>query len=170
MITDPQEIDRQLAGTLLEPLLAKWRTRVSDGLPAWGDFDILELRPWIGQLTLVEMLAAEKDILWRVFGTTIADRLQRDLTGFRYSEKSEWVAEGVFETYWEVARLGAAMLHMHNDQDQHGRYAGLVRLMMPLAAESGGTDVHMIVTAYHSADAKTIASGQTLAQAATRTA
>lgn len=170
MITDPHEIDRQLAGSVLEPLLAKWRTRVSGGLPAWGDFDVLELRPWIGQLTLVELLAAEEDILWRVFGTTIADRLQRDLTGFKYSERADWVGPGVFETYWEVARLGSAMLHMLNDHDQHGRYAGLVRLMMPLAAVSGGNEVHLILTAYDSADEKTIASRRALAQAGTRTA
>lgn len=170
MISDPDEIDRHLAGTPLAPLLDKWRGRASSGLPAWSDFDILELRPWIGRLTLVEMLTAEKDILWRVFGTTIAERLQRDLTGYKHSERPDWVADGVAASYWEVARLVLPMLHMHGDHDQDGRFAGLMRLMLPLAAESGGSEVHLIVTAYENADEKTIASTQTLAQAGIRTA
>ena len=146
MITDPDEIDRALVETTLEPLLKKWRDRAVNGLPAWQDFDVLELRPWIGRISLVEMLHESQDIYWRVFGTTIAERLQRDLTGHKYSERREWVADTVFESYWKVVRLGMPMLHTVDDTDMEGRFAGLVRLMLPLAGN--GTRVDYVITAY----------------------
>lgn len=150
MITDPDEIDRLLVGTTLAPLLSKWRERAANGLPAWRDFDILELRPWLGRVSLVEMLHGSQDIHWRVFGTTISERLGRDLTGCKYSERPDWVAETVFEAYWDVVRLAVPILHEIDDWDMEGRFAGLVRLMLPLTGS--GTSVDFIMTAYEDAE------------------
>ena len=146
LVEDVDEIGSHLAQSRLSGLFTLWQARAADGLPAWRDFDILEMRPWLGRLTLVELFADDKDILWRVFGTKVSEMLQRDMTGIRYSERSDIVPANVYKTYWQVAGTGKPLLHVVTQREVDDPLVGMVRLMLPLS--DGGDGVDMVMTGY----------------------
>ena len=146
IVDDLDAIAGHLAETPLAGLLALWRQRAADKLPAWRDFDVLEMRPWLGRLSLVELFHAEKDILWRVFGTKVAEMLQRDMTGVRFSERPDLVPANVHQTYWRVADDGKPLLHMVTRREVDEPLVGMVRLLLPLSEH--GRQVDMVMTGY----------------------
>lgn len=146
IVNDLDEIRRELTESPLGGLFELWHSRSAKGLPAWRDFDVLEMRPWLGRLTLVEMMEDGHDILWRVFGTKVAEMLQRDMTGVRYSERPEVVPANVHKTYWQVAASGKPLLHMVTQREVDDPLVGMVRLLLPLS--DGGKRVDMVMTGY----------------------
>lgn len=68
-------------------LLELWRSRCVDGrLPARRGFDVLELRDFMGWLNIAEVLPGGDDLVYRLVGTGVVERMGRDITGRRVSE------------------------------------------------------------------------------------
>lgn len=74
-----------------EPLLAGLRSlweekRAGRPLPARADFDIADLRPFFGNLFLLDVLQDGRDFRFRLLGTNLTERFGRDSTGKIFSE------------------------------------------------------------------------------------
>lgn len=74
----------------LAGLLALWEARRSGRrMPARRDLDVLDLRPWMGRIILLDVLGGGADFFYRIHGTDLAERIGFDLTGRRLSSASE---------------------------------------------------------------------------------
>lgn len=85
LVLDP-ELSRLLPGA--EDLLAHWNAnRGASGLPDRSSFDPLSLRPYLGNLLIVDVEDGqpERRYRYRLIGTEVADMSGRDMTG-RYFE------------------------------------------------------------------------------------
>ncbi len=79
--------------------------------PARRDFDVLELKAWLGDLHLLEVERGGADFRYRVFSTNFAIRLGYDLTGKLISETLEPNLRAVgLACYGEVCRSGRPYL------------------------------------------------------------
>jgi hypothetical protein len=58
-------------------------------MPARRDFDVLELRPWLGDLHMFEVVDGGKDFRYRIYATNIAIDAGREMTGKLMSETPE---------------------------------------------------------------------------------
>jgi len=68
-------------------LLRLWQDkRAGRRLPARSDFPVEDLRPWLGQVSLVDVSEAPRRFRWRLIGSRIAERLGRDVTGRWFDE------------------------------------------------------------------------------------
>lgn len=66
---------------------AFWQDRCRDGrLPCRGDMSPASLRPWIGHVSLVDVLHDPRRFRWRLIGSRIAETLGRDGTGLWFEE------------------------------------------------------------------------------------
>jgi len=64
-----------------------WHSKCGDdSLPARSDFPAEELRPWMGNLILMDVVDDGRDFRYRLVGTDIVRIVGRDLTGRRVSE------------------------------------------------------------------------------------
>ncbi|MCM0019316.1 MAG: PAS domain-containing protein [Tagaea sp.] len=86
----------------LRDLHAMWNAkRGARAFPARAEFAVDDVKPWLGRLHLVEIL--DGDFRFAVFGTIIADLLQREYNGLRLSE----IADPIART-WEAGYRAAA--------------------------------------------------------------
>ena len=66
---------------------ALWGAKCAPGeLPIRGDFPMEVLRPWIGNLLLMDVLDEGRDFRYRLVGTDLVEIVGRDLTGKVVSE------------------------------------------------------------------------------------
>jgi hypothetical protein len=82
------------AATLLtpkqKPLLDLWQARRAERrLPARRMLDVVDLRPWLSDLHLLEVVAGGKDFRYRVYATNVSEFLGREMTGKMMSETPE---------------------------------------------------------------------------------
>jgi hypothetical protein len=75
-------------------------------MPSRCDIDVQELKPWLGNLILVEVRHQPLDFYYKVFGSLISQSTNRDLTG-------KWLSQCVEAGYATVATKDAfeAVLH-----------------------------------------------------------
>jgi hypothetical protein len=67
---------------LLQRLLDLWHAKRGDRpMPARADFDVFELKDWLGNLMLVEVLDGAREFRYRLYGSVLASYYGRDLTG-----------------------------------------------------------------------------------------
>jgi hypothetical protein len=97
-LTVPQEIHRLGAQARalppsLETLLSYWLTKCGGRpMPGRDDLPVRELRPWLGQLALIEILG-EQDFHIRVSGTNLIRRFGREATGMAVNELATDIAQ-----------------------------------------------------------------------------
>ncbi len=74
------------ADASLHKLYALWETRRQGrAVPARRDLDVLDLREWLGWLTVMDLVDDGADFIYRIFGTSQAAQIGLDLTGRRAS-------------------------------------------------------------------------------------
>ncbi len=74
------------AAPSLRGLYDLWESRRQGRpVPARRDIDVLELRPWLGWLTVIDMVDGGADFVYRIFGSSQAAQIGMDLTGRRAS-------------------------------------------------------------------------------------
>lgn len=74
------------ADASLHKLYALWDTRRRGrAVPARRDLDVLDLREWLGWLTVIDQVDDGADFIYRIFGTSQAAQIGVDLTGRRAS-------------------------------------------------------------------------------------
>lgn len=81
--------DARPARRELAALLDLWRAKAAaapGGLPSRGDFDPLELKPWLPHLFITEWERASGRYRYRLIGTEIVATYGRDATGKYFDE------------------------------------------------------------------------------------
>ena len=59
-----------------------WNSKNRSGiLPSRGDFDVFEMKEWLGRIMIMEVLGDGFDFRYRLIGTNIVQIIGRDLTG-----------------------------------------------------------------------------------------
>jgi hypothetical protein len=111
---------------------ALWdRKRGSRALPARPDFAFEELRPWLGQLHVVEVLPT--DFRFKVFAGKSAARMRQELTGKLISEITPaWMAEDATKDYREVVDKCIPLYADRTRREHEGRVYSWRRLILPL--------------------------------------
>lgn len=126
---------------LQRDLQALWASKRDGGpIPLRRAFDVIELRPWLGFLCLVDIERQARDFRYRIFGTRIANIVGRELTGLRLSQVDGGLREGLRPGYVEVARCQAPMLFAPALQEAW-RTVCLSELVLPLSSDGHATDM-----------------------------
>jgi len=99
------EIEEHLAAgremaPALAALYAKWREKAAGRLaPSRADFDMADLRPWLGFLVLIDVIDGGADFFYRVYGTEVTAFYGNDLTATRLSDVEPEIQALVFAEY-----------------------------------------------------------------------
>ncbi|MGQ0677476.1 MAG: PAS domain-containing protein [Rhodospirillales bacterium] len=111
-VSEPDlEIDQRLLG-LFRLWNAKRRGRK---LPARADLRPEELKPWLGNLIVLDVIDGGRDFRYRLFGTNIVRQAGFDMTGKLMSEYPiKDALPHFFETHRDVVRLATPALGEHN--------------------------------------------------------
>jgi hypothetical protein len=134
----------------LAALYEHWLVRFDDApIPAWSNFDAVDLKPWLGRLNLVAVEQGEdggRRFVYRVFATDLAQALECEMTGRAVGDGAPGVRETLMEDYAEVVDRGHPILRRH-EISHRSRVLPHVRLMLPLG--DGGNDVTRILVGIH---------------------
>src|SRR3546814_5372642 len=88
---------------LQHELHALWvRKRKDRPAPLRRDFDVVELRRWLGFLCLIDIEAGGEDFRYRLFGTRVVDAVGHELTGRHFSEVEPELSAGMKRGYTGV--------------------------------------------------------------------
>ena len=128
----------------LAALAQLWSRKASGKrLPAREDFDATELRPWLGQLMLLDVVDDGRDFRYRLHGTSLVELFGGDLTGrsvgeFDTERRSTLMAEyrRSLETrspQYVPSKVLAHKQHMH-----------VAKLVLPLASDGARIDKLMV--------------------------
>ena len=114
--------------------------RGTRAMPIRRDLDVLALKPWLGHLTLVDVLRPPLDFRYRVYGTTLRNYYGRDLQGRKVSELPAAWREEVHAEYAAVCEAAAPVM-IEQNRTTSGGPLQLAKLMLPLAGDNGGTEM-----------------------------
>ena len=113
-------------------------------MPARRDIDPLDMRAWLPQAMLFDVLDGGRDFFCRVAGTDIRERIGVEMTGRLLSELNgePAVVQGILEEYREVVRLRRPTSARHDFVNRvTGRPKIYERLTMPLSADGATVDM-----------------------------
>lgn len=138
LIWDPPEA--ALPEGPLRFLAAFWRARRAPGaLPGIDVVDPLALKPALGYMMLLDVLDDGWDYRYRVYGSLIARRLGRDLTGARTSEIARTAFTGTFYIAGYRAVIARRLpLFSVSSSPGYVQATDWRRLALPLAGPDGG--------------------------------
>lgn len=143
-MTDPSP---SLANSLAD-LLDRWkRLRPEGGLHFRADFPTEALRPWLGNLMVLEVVdgeAGEPDFVYRLHGTNLTILWGRDLTGLRVSDLPEEDSTPLLREYREAFH-SRAPLHIPGRQMVRKDYLRVEKLILPLTVN--GIEVEQLLVA-----------------------
>ncbi len=115
-------------------------------MPARADFDVLELREWLGHLHLIEVVDGGRDFHHRVYGTDLAIAFGMDLTGKGMSALPDGVREQVRQHYAQVCASGEPMV-IDDDPAVRSAVERVEKLILPLSSD-GATVDRLLVGAF----------------------
>jgi hypothetical protein len=121
---------------LFQLWLSKRGTRA---MPEKRDFTAPDLRPWLGDIHLIEVIDQGKDFRYLIFGTDIARYYDVEMTRRFVSEWPEAMRELAFATYRRVVRDNCAYLVRQNEV-AHDRVFSNHRLVLPLSKDGAAVD------------------------------
>jgi hypothetical protein len=132
-----------IADARLRSLFELWDER-RDGMPMpnRASIDVLELKAWLGNLLLIDVVEGGRDFRYRVYGSTLAQYYGRDLTGKTLAEARAETRELVRQEYRTVTTEGRPLLVLRNRQVRH-RQARVAKLILPLTCD--GLSVGMLL-------------------------
>jgi hypothetical protein len=127
----------------LRRLFEHWDARRRGArLPNRAAIDVVELKPWLGNLLLIEVIDGGRDFRYRVYGSTLAQYYGRDLTGKTIAEARAETREIVRSEYLSVVREGRPLL-VKRDRPVLHRQARVAKLILPLTCD--GSSVGMLL-------------------------
>ncbi len=130
---------------LLERLLDLWNAkRAGRPMPIRADFDVLELKDWLGNLMLLDVLPGATAFRYRLYGTVLASYYGRDLTGKHTAALAPETRDVVCREYAEVCVSRSPMMVERKRSVKHSERV-VAKLILPLAGADGA--VHMILVA-----------------------
>jgi hypothetical protein len=127
----------------LERLYRHWLDRRGARLmPARADFDALDLKDWLGNLMLIEVLSGATEFRYRLYGSALAAYYGEDLTGKTTHAVPSDVADRVTREYARVAIERCPLVVRRRRAVQHSMLS-IAKLILPLSAD--GTIVDMLL-------------------------
>ena len=130
----------------LQQLHALWlHHRGQDALPAAFAFTAGELRPWIGNILLVEVTEAQ-DFIYRYYGQALTDAFGADMVGRSLEGLPPDQRDLLVSEYERARTLGLAISRTYTAQFEDEMQTW-ERLVLPLS-EDGGTTARLLVAAY----------------------
>ncbi len=132
---------------VLRKLLLHWQgLRQGDGLPNMSRIDPVEFRSMLPHINLLEVIDGGRDFRYRVFSTTLADRLDVEFTGRLISEVGLFSAPFFTLTYRESLARRLPLLTVHTPP-QEISVSQWTRLVLPLQDDAG--EVARFITGAH---------------------
>jgi hypothetical protein len=130
--------------------------RRDDALPCRSDFSDDDLRPWFGNLLVVDVIGGPQRFRFRLMGTSLVDAAGRELTGKFFDEADiSGYEPDVLEDYEETLRSRAPVCKTRRYRPQPGTFKEqwrvYERLLLPLAAD-GKTINRILGCSYPLAD------------------
>lgn len=134
---DPADAD--LPPGPLQFLVRYWRRHCPEGeLPDFGIVDPIALKPALGYLMLLDVLEDGWDYRYRIYGSEIASRFGRDLTGRRTSDIAKTAFTGIFYIAGYRATLSRRIpLFTVSSSPSYVAAVDWWRLVLPLADREG---------------------------------
>ena len=130
----------------LRSLAELWSSkRKSDGLPARADFSDDDLRPWFGNLLMVDVVGGPHKFRFRLMGTSLVDAASRELTGKFFDEADiSGYDPDVLEDYAEVVKVRAPLCKTRHYSPAPGTFMDhwriYERLLLPLSGDGATVD------------------------------
>lgn len=127
-----------------------WAGKFRDGrLPSRADFPIEELRPWIGDISLVDVEHAPRRFRWRLIGTNIVTRMGRDSTGRWFDELYTGEILAGYVAAYSAAVDRRAPVFYRGDLEFVGRdYLGFDSVHLPLSDEGAAVNMLMLCLSF----------------------
>jgi hypothetical protein len=141
----------------LRSLAELWASKRRDsGLPCRADFSDDDLRPWFGNLLMVDVVDGPHRFRFRLMGTSLVDAASRELTGKFFDEADiSGYDPDVLEDYAEVVRTGGPLCKTRHYDPTPGTFMDhwrtYERLLLPLASD-GKTIDRILGCSYPTAD------------------
>jgi hypothetical protein len=115
-------------------------------MPSRANFSTSDLRRWLGNIHLIEVIEGGQDFRYLVFGTDIARYYDVEMTRRLASEWPADMRHAAFVTYRRVTRDACPYLVRQNEFAQ-ARLHSNHRLVLPLS--NNGTTVDHVITHLH---------------------
>jgi hypothetical protein len=120
-------------------------------MPSRADLDVLELRQWLGNLHLVEVVEEGRDFFHRVYGTELALAFGVDLTGKGMSAVPDDLRERARREYAQVYRSGSPLV-VDNDPIVRSAIQRVEKIILPLSTDGRSVD-RLLIGAFPSTTA-----------------
>jgi len=135
-----------IATPQLRSLAELWSSkRRNEALPCRSDFSDDDLRPWFGNLLIVDVVDGPHRFRFRLMGTSLVDAASRELTGKFFDEADiSGYDPDVLEDYAEVVRTRTPFCKTRHYSPTPGAFMDhwrvYERLLLPLAADGQTID------------------------------
>ncbi|HEX6977879.1 MAG TPA: PAS domain-containing protein [Alphaproteobacteria bacterium] len=150
LVTPPDAVGIEQLPESLRNLYAFWdRCRAGRTMPFRRDIDVLNLRPWLGNLMLIDVIDGGADYRYRVYGSVLASYFNRDLTGRCVSSLAASVQEVIHAEYGHVVRHAVPLAISRRRSVQFFSLV-MARLVLPLTVT--GRDVEMLLVGVYRAE------------------
>jgi hypothetical protein len=129
----------QIPDPRLQQLNDYWRGKAEDGVAASSKaIDPSEMRFILGYVMLLDVLDGGADFRYRLYGSLIAERFGRDVTGrtVRDFGDTEYIVNFFLATYQAVTETGRPLLSTHYPRPG-SQTASWSRLILPLIDGAG---------------------------------
>lgn len=130
----------------LRTLSELWLSKCSGGMiPSRADFTDEDLRPWFGNLLLVDVVEGPHRFRFRLMGTSLVDAASRELTGKFFDEADiSGYEPDVLDDYDEVMKTRTPVCKMRRYNPVPGTFMDqwriYERLLLPLANDGRKVD------------------------------
>lgn len=115
------------------------RKRGDRRMPERADLTATELRPWLGNLHLIEVIDAGRDFKYLVYGTEIARHYDVEMTGRLASQWPTTMRNAAYETYTRVIRDRCPYLVSQNEWALE-RLIANHRIVLPFSRDGEAVD------------------------------
>lgn len=112
--------------------------------PARADFDVIEFKPWMGWLALLDVIEGGADLRFRVFPSLHAQRINTDLTGQTVRDNPA-IREMTRRSYFECIATGRPLYGKLAEDLTAARFRySWNRIILPLGATAAAVDMIMV--------------------------
>ncbi len=137
----------------LHRLAALWQTkRRGRFMPARSDFDPLELKPWLGWLSLIRVVDGGADFVFAVYGTSIAWNSGQELQGKTTDALPAALRLPIEESYRLVCHLRRPLFSAIIVRADGGRRVVMERAILPLSCDGQTVDRLLVGLGRHEID------------------
>ncbi len=140
------ESNLNIADPRLQSLFDYWRSKFHDGrLPARSDIDPLEMKPWLGNLMLIEFHGKVEDYQIRLDGTNLEHYYGTRRTGFGVEKLTDEEERKLLLDQYAAVLDGKQPAYYEADfTNSDGVYSRQAKLILPLSADKETIDMVLV--------------------------